>query len=290
MNLFPKPFDGRVARGLASATVLLGALGISGQASALVVDVPTDAGSLVHTTIDDGAGAGGNDIFNYEVENTTPAYGGNLGALIVDWEMPWVGDPPISEIQSPFGWDYAIEDIGTPNPERGWGGIAGWQETGDPWNDYLLDVVAGGGADAVFAQAFLDATQVLHWYITPDFFNADNCSAGPVTSNDAVDDCSWGWFGGEGGLSFAIEPDSSLDGFSFEAPASTPVDAPYQASWFELPVITGDPPFPGAPGNLFFPSSALPAVSSVPEPSALGLLGGGLAAFGVSALRRKRQD
>ncbi len=179
--------------------------------------------------------------------------------FIVDWELPWFGDAGITNILSPLRWNYSIETIGTPNGATGWGGDAAWQDSLDDW-------YAGP------TSPFTTATQVLHWY--------SECWVQPQPNgfvSAAVTLC-------EVPLQDAIAPGSSLGGFGFTA-AFGPTGAPYQASWAEQPVLTGDPAFPLGGGIPNSPS--LTPLSSVPEPSLLALLGAGALGWGF-ARRRQR--
>ncbi len=180
----------------------------------------------------------------------------SVDPAIRDWELPWFGDAGITNIVSPNGWDYEIETIGVANATTGWDGEAAWQNPGDPWYQ---------GPDSPFTSV----DQVLHWYTNEEEFFI-------LT----------GWFEGEGcpeGDEGANWDCSSLGGFGFDADFA-PIAAPYQASWAELPIQTGDPGFPGG-GT---PSSPLATGSSIPEPGTLALLAGGL--LGWSVASRKRKD
>lgn len=159
---------------------------------------------------------------------------------IIDWELPYFSDSGITSVQSPDGWEWSIEDIGTPDGL--WGGVADWQDPADPF--YF-------GATSPFTTG----TQVLHWY----------------TSSDSVPGTM-------------IEIGESLGGFSFVA-SYGPGSAPYQASWFQLPVRTGDPAFPfgGVPAS---PMARGPVVP-LPTSAAIGLAGLGLGAV-LRLLRRRR--
>jgi hypothetical protein len=275
-------------RTLSALGLVLAAYGFADSALA---GFPVGYTSRIDTTITDNPN--GTSIYDYTVVNTTQTYGGASvavigvgprrgdGPLIVDWELPYAPSGQIdpNSIMAPAGWDHAIETIGTPDPSQGWGGMAAWQTPGDPFYVFLTNALTTPNPDlpAPLAQAFLDATQVIHWYIEPDFFVATGCT-GPVQDNNDNPNCSWGWTEDSGGffpgLVDAILPNfDSLDGFGFAAPTSAPVAAPYQASWFELPVRTGDPPVPGQP-SFTFPTSG---ITSAPEPGPLALLLAGLA-------------
>jgi len=187
--------------------------------------------------------------------------------VIVDWELPYFADMGLSNIVSPDGWTYAIETIGVANAATGWDGVAAWQDPSDPFY---------AGADSPYTTA----TQVLHWY-------CDN----PVLIWGGEGSCFNGsneTFGDMIGAPGTFGP-SSLSGFAFTADFG-PTAAPYQASWAELPVRSGDPAFPfaggvGSPTALGTPTSG----TSVPEASSLSLFGlAGLSLFGLSAMRRRK--
>lgn len=98
------------------------------------------------------------------------------------------------------------------NPLTGWDGVIQWKEPGVPWG-----VIFDG-------TPFMDVTQVLHWYTNdPEFY---------VPPLDEF---------GFTALTVGLPP-NALDGFSFVADFSK-TDAPYQTSWANLPMQTGDPAF-----------------------------------------------
>lgn len=158
------------------------------------------------------------------------------------------GDQRIRDWELPYFSDAGISAVTITAPGYGgWAwrietiGIAnlatGWE--GDAaWQNPGDPFYAGAGSP------FTTATQVLHWY-----------------TND---------FGA------AIAAQDSLGGFGFVA-AFGPTAAPYQASWFERPVRTGDPQFPGAG----LPNSPSVRGTPVPEPATATLL-----AFGLLLLAR----
>ena len=240
--------------------------------------------------------------FDYTLFNTSvPEYGGAADDVpfIVDWEMPW---NPASSFQpvagvnafSPEGWEFDTFEIGKADADAGWGGIADWQTPGDEFNDFLLEAIAGGNTalPIATAQAMLDATHVMRWYIEPDFSFADACDGVndliTVTSNGSGD-CSWGWFG-EAPPNAVTPYGGGLDGFKLIADDAVQVPSPYQASWAFLPIVTGDPPAPGEPGNgpTLSPSFITPATTS-PEPASLALVATGLLGGAAIGLRRRRR-
>jgi len=203
------------------------------------------------------------DTWHYEftVHNDSTGFGelGEIG-VIIDWELPYFEDMGITNVNSPLGWDYAIETIGVANPNTGWDGTAAWNDPFDPWYQQL-----DGANNPIF-----NATQVLHWYCVDPF----------VVSGDGV---FGGCFGGEVGIDSIILPGESLAGFSFDA-AYGPTQAPYQTSWWELPVNTGDPSFPSGV-TVASPS----AIGQVPEPSSIALMTlGMMGLFSVANTRRRK--
>ncbi len=217
----------------------------------LTVAQPASAGaaggwtrnSLVSDVVADNGN--GTWTYNYTVHNTSLQDDGNdFEPFIVDWELPWFSDAGITSIMSPAGWAHAIEDVGTPNPFTGWGGVANWQDPADPW-------YAGAGSP------FTTVSQVLHWYWCG---GSESVAFGAAV---VVDGC-------DGSFGESIAPGNELSGFSFIADFDETA-APYQASWQFLPPRTGDPAFPLGGG---IPNS--PLVGAVPEPAVLGLLGLGL--------------
>ncbi len=237
------------------------AIGIAASAPALAgVSGWTRSSIVSDSVVNNGNGTW---AYNYTVSNTSQNDGGPDGPLppiLVDWELPWFGDAGITNIVSPVNWTFTIETIGSANPATGWDGVASWQTPGDPF-------YAGPNSP------YTTVSQVLHWY------NVcwTNGRAVATTVAATVTTC-------EGDLDGAIFPDESLGGFGFTSDFG-PTDAPYQASWTTLPVRSGDPRFPlgGFPN-----SPAVNAINATPEPSALALLAGALAA-GAAAMRRRRQ-
>ena len=166
---------------------------------------------------------GGSWTYNYTVHNTSSVQpDGELRdePVIVDWELPWFIDAGITNIESPFNWAFAIETIGTPNPNTGWDGIANWQDPGDPFFE---------GPDSPFTLG----TEVLHWYSE---CWVEGANGDMVIGTLAQVQCEFP-------LQDAILAGDNLGGFLFDA-AFDETDAPYQASWDARVVQTGDPAFP----------------------------------------------
>ena len=199
----------------------------------------------------------GNWSYNFTVCNLSSPFGNDEGGsldLIRDWELPWDPAANITNIRVPNGWDWTIETRGVPNLTTGWEGDIEWQDPNDPFYDpryefqpYVLHFYTGCGLQVAATIASTDQN--------PD---PQNCFAMP---ND--------W----------IFPGGSRIGFGFDAPVG-PTNSPYQASWVDLPVQTGDPDFPSGaaltPG--FF-------ATPVPEPSTVALVALGL----LAAARVRRQ-
>ncbi len=252
-----------------SAVVLFGALGllgVPGTASAAVMvpladplDCPAqepDGGSIQKSAVTDSVtnNLDGTHTYQFRVCNLSADVGpspDNIpGRVIVDWELPFFGtdlytdnEAGITDIFMPEGWDYALEEIGVTNSATGWEGEAEWQTPGDPFYD----------------PAFANHTHVLHFYT--------NCFEGELWGCDAP------IFPGE-------DSGGDPDFFGFVA-GYGPTSAPYQASWMDAPVATGDPQFPSAG----FPNS--PSLN-VPEPASLALLATGGLLLGGAAQKRKR--
>ncbi len=186
--------------------------------------------------------------------------------LIVDWELPFFYDMSISNIQSPDGWTFAIETIGQVNTTTGWEGVAAWQNPSDLWY---------AGANSPYTTGNL----ALHWYCV------GGVNAGTDAARVSCEDPATGLsdepifpedpFSSQGG-------GNSLSGFSFTA-GFGPTNAPYQASWLTLPILTGDPAFPSAGVG----SPSVVGQSTVPEPGMLSLLSLGL--LGLYGTRRRNR-
>lgn len=213
----------------------------------------------------------------FTVNNTSTYTNDGIGGstfsgvpLVIDWELPYFADMGLANIVSPDGWGFAIETIGTANPLTGWEGDAAWQDPLDPFY---------AGADSPYTTG----TQVVHWYCENIEFGTGGegfCSNatgfGEAISAPGSDAAEY------------LDAPTSLTGFGFTA-SFGPTSAPYQASWAETPVITGDPSFPlasgvGSPLALGTPST------SVPEASSLALFAlSSFGLFGLSAARKRKQ-
>jgi hypothetical protein len=208
----------------------------------------------------------GNGTWTYDftVCNTSDAFGAELFSrrdtqVIRDWELPFFGDDlgtdeaGITNVVTPDGWAYGIEEVGVANGATGWDGVAAWQTPGDP-QKAIFDAAYGGEAN----NPFNTNTHVLHFY------------------TDVIRD-------EEMFAPFGISPGDYLSGFGFTADFG-PVAAPYQASWIFVPANTGDPQFP-----MLAPNS--PSVqrnpNQAPEPASLALAGLGLGA--AAGLRRRKK-
>jgi hypothetical protein len=162
-------------------------------------------------------------------------FGAGVTPVIVDWELPLfsLDDIDVSSIQSPSGWNF---EILTPPYNSSYNGIV-WSSY-DADTDPLLDPSQGGDPDLYGPnpQAFENPPYVLHWY----------------------------WPNSSGGAG-PIFPGGFLSDFSFESDYSSQ-NAPYMASWQNLPPRGGDPPIPGS--GFGSPNSpARMAAQGIPEPT-----------------------
>jgi hypothetical protein len=198
--------------------------------------------------------------YDYTVHNDSSQPGSDSvnEPFIVDWELPFFDDAgfAIGDVFSPTGWSAAIETIGTPNGTTGWDGVAEWQTPGDPLY---------AGPDSPFTTT----TQVLHWFSDCWVFGGEAEGCGEFNP-----------------LTNAIGPGSSLADFGFIADFDK-TNAPYQASWADLPVQTGDPALPL--GGLPASPNAI-GTSGVPAPDTLALLLAGVVGGGIAARRRRARD
>jgi hypothetical protein len=211
---------------LASAVALIGH-GPAAEASTVEAPICDYCSRVTDIVTDNGDGSW---TYEFTVYNDSPAVSEGPTLVIVDWELPYFDDSGITNVQSAYGWTWAIETIGVENPATGWSGVANWQQPGDPWYP---------GPDSPFTTA----TQVLHWFT----LDGNNSGIRPA--------------GFEGGGSFV----GSASGFSFTAPFPATA-APYQASWADLVIQTGDPAFPLGTGAV--PASPN-AIVPLPAPLAL---------------------
>ena len=274
-------------RATVSTLAILGSLGMIQNVSA--VPVPgacpdVDFGNFDRSSAvisaDPEQDTNGDWVYRYRVCNTTDSYyaGANV---IVDWELPWFDDGQITDIVTPFGWDWSIEEVGVQNFATGWGtedtdgdgdvdsddAVPAWSLDGDPWKD-IFDLaydVAGGGTNP-----FTNVEKVLHFYT--EAFRPQALAAVVV---EEPEECFGGIFEGD-----------NCAGFGFTSPFNAG-DAPYQASWQLLPVRTGDPLFPLGQTGGGIPNSPSVRQAAIPEPATSALIGAGL--LSVAALRRRRR-
>lgn len=280
------------------------ALGTAVAAAAMVFgSVSAQAGSSAppvqasHVADNGGADIGGGitsyefTVFNDGASGFDEYAGVFVDPIIVDWELPYFPadnvdltegtngpglDPDaMFNIRSPLGWAFAIEEIGQINPDTGWDGVASWQ---DPLDPFFF------GPNSPFTTA----THVLHWYIDPDGLGGDTplsvlYDTFGIHASDSLE-CGFGQTASLQLIQVEVEPlpCNALAGFGFDSiyPA---VAAPYQASWAQLPIQSGDPAFPlaGQPNS--------PSVQ-VPEPESGILLATGLLALGGWYGRRRRRQ
>ena len=178
--------------------------------------------------------------YAYTVFNKSDGPTRNGGGIISGQDGPMIVTNVIVDWELPFLDDAQITDIIAPT---GWTWTI--EEIGVPNIATLWDGVAAwqtpGDPFYVSGSIFNTVTKVLHWYVEDPVFEVV--------------------------LDEAIFPGESLGGFGFISPYSE-TDAPYQASWWELPIQTGDPAFPLG-GLPFSPTLQ----GNVPEPTSLLLLG-----------------
>ncbi len=240
-----------------STLALFGALG-SAQATTVAPFDPScpglsNSGDRTSVVLSQVTAGSPDNSYEFKICNTSGGSELQSQFVLRDWELPYDPQAGITNLHAPLGWGVAIETIGQDNPNTGWDGNAPtWL---DPNDDF-------------FDARYLGLNQVIHFY---------TCAASPRTESntcygsDVSDDMS-------GPLLFAGQ---GLAGFGFSSPFGE-TNAPYQASWVEIPPRSGDPAFPGAGG----PNS--PGLRNlVPEPSGLALFALGLGA--AMAARARRQ-
>lgn len=249
------------ALAVSSAALLLAS--ISAQAGAVGPSCPgvvigdPQASAVLSDTFETSPGSG---VFSYNFTVCNLSDGSFFGQdeerfadAIRDWELPWDPAANVDNIRTPDGWSWMIETRDVPNPSTGWAGPIEWQDPNDDFYD----------------PRYANHTQVLHFYTGCGGFEVATLRS---SVNDEAVDCgalrnAWIFPLGEG---FG---DNFLSGFGFDAPIG-PTNAPYQASWVELPIETGDPDNPGAAlTSSFF-------AQPIPEPSSIALMSIALLAAG----------
>jgi hypothetical protein len=242
------------------AFLLVGALGLAGaQSSALAAVAPFCPDGPFAGQQSSIVTSGTEEIspgvwqYTFRVCNMSDREGGDL---IRDWELPYFRDAGINNIQTPFGWAFNIEAVGTPNDATGWDGTAQWQQDGDPWKA-IFDAAYGGAA----LNPYNTNTEVLHFYL-------DQLPTFAALAIEVDESCGF------------IFPGEGCNSFGFTSTFG-PTDAPYQASWVANPPRTGDPSFPGSG----LPNSPSVQRQIIPEPTGLALLAAGLPA--LFAIRRR---
>jgi len=198
-----------------STIAVFAALGYSPSASAFAVVSACPQQSVVpgrSSVVPSSVTLGSPNTYLFEVCNTSPSPAeGGTTFLLRDWELPYDPLAQIANINTPFGWGYSIETIGTATPSTGWEGLSPeWFSPTDPFYD----------------PRYLDLTQVIHFYTCG--FPSDCYASNP---NQGA----------------PLQPGQGLAGFSFTSPFAA-TNSPYQASWVALPARSGDPAFPLAGG------------------------------------------
>jgi hypothetical protein len=194
----------------------------------------------------------GQFLYSFTVVNTSgfsAAQTGFFTPVIMDWELPFfsLSDFDTSSITSPAGWGYEIVTPYNADPS-----FWNYNAATDP----LLDPNQGGDPNLYGPnpEVFNEPPYILHW---------------------VTDDPS----------QYGIFPGNSLSGFSFLS-SYGPFNAPYLASWVDLPPRGGDPPTPEENAFSTPLSPARFAAQRFPEPGTLLLIGAGAA--GLLLLRRRR--
>lgn len=174
--------------------------------------------------------------YSFEVFNTTVGAAQFQGIpVIMDWELPLFSLDDIipSSITSPEGWRHEL--VAHPMPPSFWN----YRADEDP----LLDPGQGGDPNLYGPNphVFENPPYVLHWFT-------------------------------EEPEQYGIYPEESLSGFGFLS-NYLPFNAPYLASWVDLPPRGGDPPIPGnAFGTPLSPARLGAQQFLIPEPSSAALL------------------
>jgi len=275
-------------RALMSSAAFFAALAASGHAGAVPMpgacpDQTTESrtSAVIGASEDLGGGAW---QYRYRVCNTSFDFYGEFGSIMIDWELPYFDDAGIRNVVTPEGWNWSIEQVGVANPVTGWGmtdndndgdvddddAIPLWTVDGDPWKE-IFDTAYGSAA----ANPFNAVEQVLHFY-----FDGRLEAASTDEPNGQVEPTFFCDF---------IFPGEECEGFGFDADFG-PGDAPYQASWLDEPVQTGDPAFPlndQTGGGIPNSPSIQRQTNDVPEPGTLALAALAAPAAGLAVRRRR---
>ncbi len=242
-----------LGRGLQRARLLTALLaGLVCPLYASAAIIGPDYSSRVDATVT--LTSGGQYRYSFTVVNTSFGLSQLDGVpVIMDWELPLfsLDDLDVDSITSPEGWIHQI--VTPPLPPSFWNYSAA--------NDPLLDPGQGGDPNLYGPnpQVFENPPFVLHWF-THD----------PET--------------------YGIFPGSSLDGFGFLSSYSA-FNAPYLASWVDLPPRGGDPPIPGSAfGTPLSPARLGAQQFLVPEPASFLLLAIGGGMLLVYCRRRKARQ
>lgn len=234
-----------------SLIAMFAALGLAlpMAASALPADCPDRIFDDQASAVKSETTNNGNDTFNY-LFRLCNISGGESPDLIRDWELPF------------FGTSLFDNEAGIGNfvlPTFGDGETNSWgvqiEKKGEPNDNTGWDGVVAwhDPSNPFFDDRYLATDYVLHFYT--GFCEGERCFNGD--NIDVGDDRIFGFTADYG-----------------------PTGAPYQASWIDRPVRTGDPDFPLGGG---FPNSPSLQQHTIPEPGSLAL-----AALGLGLLARRR--